>query len=64
MSRRKLKARDKVTQKMSRDGAVLRNETTGEHRNISGREADSDLRGRASEQDKPGNPANADRNDT
>jgi len=45
MSRRKLKARDKVTQKMSRNGLVERNETKGEDIRISKREVETDLRG-------------------
>jgi len=45
MSRHKLKARDKITQKMSRDGLVERNETTNEDIRVSRREADFDIRG-------------------
>jgi murein DD-endopeptidase MepM/ murein hydrolase activator NlpD len=43
MSRRKLKARDKVMQKMSRDGLVERNAVTGEDTRISKREKVIDL---------------------
>jgi len=45
MSRKqKLKARDKVTRKMSRDGLVERNSVTGEDIRVSKREADADLK--------------------
>ena len=47
MSRGKLKSRDKIVQKMSRDGLMERNITTGEDINISRREADFDIRGDA-----------------
>jgi len=49
MSRQKLKSRDKITQKMSRDGLVQRNETQGEELRISKREAEMDLRGETQE---------------
>ena len=49
MSRRKIKARDRITQKMTRDGLVERNETTGEVNSVSGREAELDLRGETPE---------------
>ena len=45
MSRKKLKARDKQTRKMTKDGLIERNVTTGEDTLISSREADIDLRG-------------------
>ena len=45
MSRRKLKGRDKVALKNSRDGAVERNLTSGEDVRISKRETELDLRG-------------------
>ncbi|GHV14906.1 peptidase M24 [Clostridia bacterium] len=45
MSRRKLKARDKITRKMTKNGAVERNAATGKDTRISKREADFDLRG-------------------
>jgi len=44
MSRKTLKARGRITQKMSRAGAVQRNERTGEDIRISNREADFDIR--------------------
>ena len=34
MSRKHLKPRDKVTQRMTRDGVVLENQTTGEEINM------------------------------
>ena len=37
------KPRDKITQKMTRDGAILENQTTGEAERISSRETDSDF---------------------
>lgn len=37
------KPRDKITQKMTRDGAVAENQTTGEAERISNRETDSDF---------------------
>lgn len=40
---KEMKAADKVTQKMTRDGAVTENLATGEVTNISGREAEVDL---------------------
>lgn len=40
---KELKASDKVTQRMTRDGAVAENLATGEVTNISGREAEADL---------------------
>jgi murein DD-endopeptidase MepM/ murein hydrolase activator NlpD len=45
MSKRgsKLKARDKVTRKMSRDGLVARNAVTGEDIRVSNRETDTEL---------------------
>ena len=43
MSRKYLKARDKVTQRMTRDGVVLENQATGEEINISDREAEQDF---------------------
>ena len=45
MSRQQLIARDKITQKNTRDGLVERNEATGEAVRVSRREADVDLRG-------------------
>jgi murein DD-endopeptidase MepM/ murein hydrolase activator NlpD len=45
MSRKRAKSRDKITVKMSRDGAVERNLTSGEDTRISKRSADYDLRG-------------------
>jgi len=49
MSLRKLKARSKITQKMSRNGLIERNTATGEDKRISKREAEFDLRGELSE---------------
>ena len=43
MSRKHLKPRDKVTQRITRDGVVLENQTTGEEINISDREAEQDF---------------------
>lgn len=43
MSRKYLKPRDKVTQRMTRDGVVQENQTTGEEVNISDREAEQDF---------------------
>ena len=40
-----LKPRDKFTQKMTRDGLTLENETTGESANVSDREAEQDYTG-------------------
>jgi len=45
MSREKFKARERVTQKMTRDGLVERNESTGGENRISKRDADFDIRG-------------------
>jgi len=45
MSRDKFKARGRVTQKMTRDGLVERNESTGGENRISKRDADFDIRG-------------------
>ena len=51
MSReQKLKSRDKVTRKMSRDGLVERNAATGAEENISKRAENVDLRGKKPEQ--------------
>ncbi|MDR0861859.1 MAG: peptidoglycan DD-metalloendopeptidase family protein [Oscillospiraceae bacterium] len=44
-SKQKLKARDKVTQKMSRDGLIERNESTGSDIKIGKRDVQLDLRG-------------------
>ena len=44
MSRHRLKARDKVTRKMTKDGLVERNMTTGGEQRLSKREAEFDLR--------------------
>ena len=41
---KQLKPRDKVTQRMTRDGLTLDNQTTGESANISSREAEQELR--------------------
>lgn len=38
-----LKPRDKITQKMTRDGAIAENQTTGETERISNRIRDADL---------------------
>ncbi len=38
-----LKPRDKITQKMTRDGAITENQTTGETERISKRTQDADL---------------------
>ena len=40
---KQLKPRDKVTQRMTRDGLTLNNQTTGESANISSREAEQEL---------------------
>lgn len=40
---KKMKPRDKVTQRMSRDGLIADNQTTGEAQRISGREAEKAL---------------------
>ena len=40
---KQLKPRDKVTQRMTRDGLTLDNQTTGESANISSREAEQEL---------------------
>lgn len=40
---KKLKARDKVTQRMSRDGLIVENQTTGEAQRVSGREVEQNL---------------------
>ena len=45
MSRHKFKARERVTQKMTRDGLVERNESTGGENRISKLDADFDIRG-------------------
>jgi len=45
MNRDKYKARDRITQKMTRDGVVERNETTGDKTRVSKREASFDIRG-------------------
>ncbi len=50
MSRKRLKARDKVTQKMSRDGLIIRNETTGLDKLVSKRDAEFDLHGNMPEE--------------
>ena len=38
-----LKPRDKITQKMTRDGAIAENQTTGDTERISNRIRDADL---------------------
>ena len=38
-----LKPRDKITQRMTRDGLVQENQTTGQEQNVSGREAEQKL---------------------
>ena len=40
---KKLKPRDKITQKMSRDGLIEVNETAGTAELVSGREQDADF---------------------
>ena len=40
------KPRDKVTQKITREGAVEENQTTGKSENISGKEKEADFSGR------------------
>ncbi|GHU58608.1 peptidase M24 [Clostridia bacterium] len=45
MSRRLLKARDKITRKMSRDGLIERNAVTGENIRVSNRETDTNIKG-------------------
>ena len=47
MSRDRFKARERTTQKMTRDGLVERNESTGDEIHVSKRNADFDLRGQA-----------------
>ena len=42
---KQLKPQDKVTQRMTRDGLTLDNQTTGESRNVSDREADVEFSG-------------------
>jgi hypothetical protein len=49
MSRRRLKSRGKITQKMRRGGLIERNVTTGEEKRVSKRESDFDLRGKTAE---------------
>ena len=49
MSRKKLRARDKVTLKNSRDGAIERNLASGEDIRVGKRTADFDLRGEQAE---------------
>ncbi|MDR0915657.1 MAG: hypothetical protein LBN02_00470 [Oscillospiraceae bacterium] len=49
MSREKLRAREKVASKMTRDGLVERNAVTGEDIRVSRRETELDLRGNLSE---------------
>jgi hypothetical protein len=45
MSRKqKLKARDKITRKMTKDGLIERNAATGEDVRVSKRETDADLK--------------------
>jgi len=51
MSREEFKARERVTQKMTRDGLVERNEATGGESRVSKREAVFDLRGDTPERD-------------
>ena len=51
MSRRKVKARNRVALKNTRDGLVEHNTATGEETVISKREADFDLRGEPTEQE-------------
>ena len=45
MSRRRLKARDRITQKMSKNGLIERNNTTKEDIRVSKREADFNIQG-------------------
>jgi hypothetical protein len=45
MSREKIKAREKITRKISKSGVVERNAVTGEEKRVSKREAEFDLRG-------------------
>lgn len=40
---KELKPRDKVTQRMTRDGLVQDNQTTGESQSVSGRDAEQNL---------------------
>ena len=49
MSRKKMRARDKIHVKMSRDGMVEKNLTSGEDSRISKRTVDFDLRGEHSD---------------
>jgi murein DD-endopeptidase MepM/ murein hydrolase activator NlpD len=51
VSRKKLRARDKVTLKNTSDGLVLRNAVTGAETRISGRETNFDLRGEKAERE-------------
>ena len=53
MSRRKLKARSRITQKMTKDGLIERNETTGDNNRISKRDAELDLRNAPIDGDTP-----------
>ena len=50
------KPRDKVTQKITREGAVEENQTTGKSENISGKEKEADFSGRLhfTEEDRAG----------
>ena len=59
---KEFKSRDKLTQRMTRDGAVLDNQTTGEEIHISGRDAEKQLSSneqpvQMGKRDAPMNPA-------
>ena len=54
-----LKPRDKVTQRMTRDGLTLDNQTTGESVNVSSREAEQEYSLRKRYWNGPGTSATA-----
>ncbi len=68
MSRKKLGSRQKVVQKMSRDGLVERNQTTGGEKRVSMRDAEFNLRESPQDQEgysQSGNiPLNREKTDT
>ena len=51
-----LKNKDKVVQKMSRDGLTEQNQTTGEQRRISSREREADFTKQAAPEEPPLSP--------
>lgn len=51
MSRQRVKAKNRITQRMTKDGLIERNESTGDDKRVSKRDVDFDLHGTPSEGD-------------